>query len=327
MKQRVAIVGATGYTGRELARLLSHHPDLESPRLLSARIDSAPSAPERSFEVAVEPFDAAVFDAVDGVFLCTPHGAAARFARLALERGCKVVDLSADFRLRDADVHRAAYGDDHDPAIRAESVYGLTEHARDAVRTARFVANPGCYPTAVALPLLPLFARGLVDLEHDVIADCKSGASGAGKEPKQRTHFGNVHDNFLAYGVGDHRHQPEIWQSVGSRRVLFVPHLLPIFRGILATLWLRPTSGVDAATVRSALAEHYHGETFVRVYQRGLPELLDVSETNFCDIGVADVHGRVVVIAAIDNLVKGAAGQALQNMNLMLGLDETAGLR
>ena len=326
MKPRVAILGASGYTGRELARLLSAHPQIEAPILMSARIGVDPEPPEFAHETPIDRLDLDRLDGLGGVFLCTPHGAAAPFARAALERGCKVVDLSADFRLRDPAAHASAYGEDHDPALRTSAVFGLTEHAREAVRGARFVANPGCYPTAVSLPLIPLLRSGLAELDADVIANCASGVSGAGKEPKKRTVFGNVHDNFLAYGVGDHRHQPEIWQAVGSERVLFVPHLLPTFRGILATLWVRPTVGADASTVRACLREAYAHEPFVRVYERGMPELMHVQMTNFCDIGVADVHGRVVIVATLDNLVKGASGQALQNMNLMLGLTETAGL-
>ncbi len=330
MKKRVAILGATGYTGRELARLIEQHPDLDRPLLMSARAGVEPEAPETSFMPKVLRLDTARFADVDGVFLCTPHGAAAPFAREALRQGKAVVDLSADFRLKDPALHAKVYGEDHDVELRAAAVYGLTEHARDAIASARFVANPGCYPTAVALPLLPLLEAGLVDLSADVIADCKSGTSGAGKDPKQRTVFGAVHDNFLAYGVGDHRHAPEIAQVLRTERVLFVPHLLPVFRGILATLWLRPKPGVRAQDVRNCLHARYDGEIFVRVYDRGLPELQFVQQTNCCDLGVAAVPSasgeRIVVISAIDNLVKGAAGQALQNMNLLLGLPEAAGL-
>lgn len=330
MKKRVAILGASGYTGRELARLIARHPSIATPLLMSARPGVEPEAPETSHEPKLARLDTARFAEVDGVFLCTPHGAAAPFAREALKQGKAVVDLSADFRLKDPALHARVYGEEHDPELRAAAVYGLTEHARDSIARARLVANPGCYPTAVALPLLPLLAADLVDLSADVIADCKSGTSGAGKDPKKRTVFGAVHDNFLAYGVGDHRHAPEITQALGTESVLFVPHLLPVFRGILATLWLRPRPGIRAADVRACLHARYDGEPFVRVYDQGLPELQFVQQTNFCDVGVADVPAttgaRVVVISAIDNLVKGAAGQALQNMNLLLGLPETAGL-
>ena len=201
---------------------------------------------------------------------------------------------------------------------------GLTEVARREIGAARLVANPGCYPTAVALPLLPLLRAELI--EPDVIADCKSGVSGAGKTPAAHTHFGSVHENFRAYGVGTHRHAPEIAQVTGSDRIVFVPHLLPVFRGILATIYATPAAGITLGDVQSCLDDAYAAEPFVRVYDRGLPELDRVQHTNFCDIGAAEAGGRIVLISAIDNLVKGAAGQAVQNMNLMLGLDEEAGL-
>ncbi|MBK8974518.1 MAG: N-acetyl-gamma-glutamyl-phosphate reductase [Planctomycetes bacterium] len=329
MKRRIAILGATGYTGREVLRIARNHPDLEVAHLMTARAGVDPEPPDLDYDPPTERLVLDKLREVDGVFLCTPHGAAGPLAAAALELGCKVVDLSADFRLRDERVHRATYGDTTPGAsagLRDIAVYGLTEHARDAVRGAQLVANPGCYPTAVSLPLLPLLAANLVDLDADVVADCKSGMSGAGRTPKQRTHFGDVHENFCAYSVGDHRHVPEMHQMLGTDRLLFVPHLLPVFRGILATLWVRPAAGVDATRVVDCLRARYAGEPFVRVYARGLPELDRVRLTNFCDVGVRTVGNRIVLISAIDNLVKGAAGQAVQNMNLMLGLDETAGL-
>ncbi|MDA0933399.1 MAG: N-acetyl-gamma-glutamyl-phosphate reductase [Planctomycetota bacterium] len=326
MKKRIAVLGASGYTGREVLRLVSRHPQMEVAAAMSARVGAEPEPPELPFDGPIEALDHDRLADCDGVFLCTPHGAAAMHARAALERGCKVVDLSADFRLRDPAVHASTYGEDHGPDLRDRAVYGLPEFHRAEVAAADLIANPGCYPTSVSLPLRPLIERGLIDLGADVVADCKSGASGAGKTPQPRTVFGSVHENFLAYGVGTHRHQPEIWQTLGTDRVLFVPHLLPVFRGILATIWARPASGVDAASIRTALVETYADEPFVRVYERGMPELNRVQMTNFCDIGVADVHGRVVLVSVIDNLVKGAAGQALQNMNLVLGLPETEGL-
>ncbi len=328
MKKRVAILGASGYTGREVLRIVGHHDGIAADVVMTAREGVDPDPPETSYDTVVERLDTGRLDQVDGVFLCTPHGAAAPLAKTALERGCKVVDLSADLRLRDPAVHAATYGAEDDAAreLRKEAVYGLTEHARPAVQRARLCANPGCYPTAVCLPLLPLLERGLVDLEADVIADCKSGVSGAGKTPSPKTLFGNVHENSSAYAVGTHRHVPEIHQVLGTDRVLFVPHLLPAFRGMLATIWLRPVAGTTVDDVRACLDEAYAAEPFVRVYARGLPDLARVQMTNFCDIAVASSGGRVVVIAAIDNLVKGAAGQAIQNMNLMLGLPETAGL-
>jgi len=328
MKKTCAIVGASGYTGRELLTWLSHHPRLEPTVVMTARAGVAPEAPVFPGDPAIDALDLARLHDVDGVFLCTPHGAASEIARAALAMGKKVVDLSADFRLRDPAAWQRTYGSAHPaPELLAMAVYGLTEHHRDRVSTARLVANPGCYPTSILLPLLPLLQQGLLDDKAPIVADSKSGTSGAGKAPSERTHFGNVHENFCAYGVGTHRHAPEIWQEAGTSRVVFTPHLLPTFRGILSTIYLTPAAGVAAAALRSCLQERYAGEPFVRVYEQGQPELRCVQHGNQCHVAVAASGPLVVVTSAIDNLVKGAAGQALQNMNLMLGLPEGDGLR
>lgn len=325
--KRVAILGATGYTGRELIRLLRRHPGLELACAMTARPGAEPEPPDAPGEVAVERLDLERLRGLDGVFLCTPHGAAAELARACLQQGTKVVDLSADFRLRDAAQYAATYAHPHPaPELLGEAVYGLTEHARAQLRTARLVANPGCYPTSVLLPLLPLLAADLLDPAAPIVADSKSGVSGAGKNPSDRTHFGAVHENFLAYGVGNHRHAPEIWQEAGTTRIVFTPHLLPVFRGILSTLYLQPRAGVDAAAIRGCLAERYASEPFVQVWQKGLPELRHVQYGNCCAIAVVPSGSLVVVVSVLDNLVKGASGQALQNMNCMLGLPEELGL-
>ena len=326
--KRIAVLGAGGYAGREVAALVREHPELELAHAMSARPGVAPAAPQLPVDMHLEALDPERLGDVDGVFLCTPHGAAAELAQVALAAGCRVVDLSADFRLKDARVYREAYGADHPaPELLAEAVYGLTEFARDAVREARLVANPGCYPTSILLPLTPLLAAGLVAGAGAIVADSKSGVSGAGKTPATRTHFGSTHENFLAYAIGTHRHTPEIHQQAGTDRIVFVPHLLPVFRGILTTLYLPPAEGVTAGEVRAVLAERFADEPFVQVYDRGLPELDRVQHTNQCHLAVAEANGLVVVVSALDNLVKGAAGQAVQNMNLCLGLAETAGLR
>lgn len=323
----VAIVGASGYTGRELMRLLRHHPQLRLAAAMTARPGSQPEPPALPCDPTVEALDLDRLADVDGVFLCTPHGAAAAIAADLLARGTRVVDLSADFRLRDPAAYARTYGAEHPaPSLLGEAVYGLTEHARDAVAEARLCANPGCYPTSILLPLLPLLQNGLVADGQPIVADSKSGTSGAGKAPGERTHFGNVHENFCAYGVGTHRHAPEIWQQAGTERIVFTPHLLPTFRGILSTIYVPPAAGVHADQVRDCLAERYAAEPFVSVYQKGLPELRCVQMSNECHIAVAQSGPYVVVVSVIDNLVKGASGQALQNMNVMLGLDETAGL-
>ncbi len=323
----VAIVGASGYTGRELLRLCSHHSQLRASVVMTARPGTVPEAPSFPHEPIIDALDYDRLAEVDGVFLCTPHGAASEVAAAALARGKKVVDLSADFRLRDPAVYAATYGSPHPaPNLLAEAVYGLCEHGRERIAAARLVANPGCYPTSILLPLLPLLRAGAIDRSRPVIADSASGTSGAGKAPSERTHFGNVHENFCAYGVGSHRHAPEIRQESGLPDLVFTPHLLPTFRGILSTIYVHAAPGHDAASLRDLLTAAYEVEPFVRVYAKGQPELRCVQFGNECHIAVAASGPLVVITSAIDNLVKGASGQALQNMNLMLGLPETAGL-
>jgi N-acetyl-gamma-glutamyl-phosphate reductase len=325
--KKAAVLGASGYTGREIAALLARHPSLALDGFFSAREGEAPPPPDLPFDLAVEPLDWKRVARDDGAFLCTPHGTSAALAARCLDLGLKVVDLSADFRLADPAAYEKAYELPHPaPELLKEAVYGLTEHARADVARARLVANPGCYPTAVLLALKPVLAAELVDLHAAIVADCKSGVSGAGRSATARTHFGSVHENFCAYAVGTHRHLPEIHEKAGTTRIVFVPHLLPVFRGILATIYLKPAGGARAREVLACLAEAYAGEPFVRVYPRGLPELDRVRHTNECHLGAADADGLVVLVSAIDNLVKGASGQAIQNMNLMLGLGEKEGL-
>jgi N-acetyl-gamma-glutamyl-phosphate reductase len=325
--KKAAVLGASGYTGRELQRLLARHPALELHVFASAREGLPAEPPELESEPVVEALDWKRVAECDGVFLCTPHGAAAPLARRCLELGKHVVDLSADFRFPDAASYRAAYAHEHPaPELLAGAVYGLTELARERLHGARLVANPGCYPTSILLPLKPLLAVGLVDRTQTIVCDSKSGVSGAGKTPSARTLFGNSHENFLAYGLGNHRHQPEIRLHAGSEQLVFVPHLLPVFRGILSTIYLAPAPGADAARLRECLRETYSGERFVRVFERGLPELRGVQNTNECHVAVGECGDRIVIVSVIDNLLKGASGQALQNMNLALGLEEAAGL-
>jgi N-acetyl-gamma-glutamyl-phosphate reductase len=295
---------------------------------MSSRAGEQPEPPGLPGDPVVEALDLERLRECDGVFLCTPHGTSADLARAAVQAGCKVVDLSADFRLRDPAVYQRTYGiAHHAPELIDEAVYGLCEHARAQVGKARLVANPGCYPTSVLLPLLPLLQENLLDARAPIVASSASGVSGAGKNPSERTHFGNVHDNFTAYAVGTHRHLPEIWQEAKTERIAFVPHLLPVFRGILTTLFLHGASGSSPAVIRSCLQERYAREPFVAVMPGGAPELRAVVHTNECHIAVGQCGPMIVVMSAIDNLVKGASGQAVQNMNLMLGLPETEGLK
>jgi N-acetyl-gamma-glutamyl-phosphate reductase len=346
----VAVVGPTGYTGLELLEILSRHPRLRVSYLASARtpaprIDAEfPRLLGRLGVGVSAECEAIEHDAIAKrcrlAFLCLPHEAAMEHTPPLLARGVKVVDLSAAYRLRDPQVYEKAYGHHHTDAASLEhAVYGLTELAREQVKAAKLVANPGCYPTAAAIGLVPLLRAGLIRPETIVI-DAASGVSGAGRAPKPNLHFPEANENYSAYGVGVHRHQPEIAQSLerwggGSkggafklpRDPLFVPHLLPVERGILETIYAEPTGGaVDTAAVQAALKAAYAGEPFV-VVRDDTPTLRDVQRTNMVHVNARVVAGRVVVVATEDNLVKGASGQAVQNANLMLGVEETAGLR
>lgn len=333
---RVGIVGGTGYTGAELVRLLSQHPKARLHCISSRALQGQPVAD--SFP-SLRGFVDLVFEAPDSprlrecalVFFATPHGVAMRAAGELLDAGVRVVDLSADFRLRDPSLFEHWYGLPHAaPGLLAEVAYGLPECNREAIAAARLVANPGCYPTAVQLGYAPLLRSGHAELAS-LVADAKSGVSGAGREAKQGSLFCENADSFRAYGVAGHRHHPEIVQELrrlaGSDAVdcVFTPHLLPIQRGILATLHGCMHDAVDA---QALFESHYADEPFVDVLPPGmLPETRNVRGTNRCQIAVVpQANRRLVVISVIDNLVKGASGQAVQNMNLMLGLDETAGL-
>lgn len=282
-------------------------------------------------DAPIQPLDLERIAECDGAFLATPHGASAALAETLLDAGLAIVDLSADLRLGSADRYTRTYGAEHPaPALFDTAVYGLTEHARDRVRETRLVSNPGCYPTSILLPLLPLYSGGLIGPETSVLCDSKSGASGAGAAATDTTHFGNVHDNFKAYGLptvaegSPHRHLSEIQLHAGSDAIGFVPHLLPVWRGILSTIYVRTDSHLDA--LRDCLRDAYADEPFVQVFADGLPELSRVQHTNACHIGLGHTPGAIVIVSCIDNLQKGAAGQAVQNMNLMLGQQETAGL-
>jgi N-acetyl-gamma-glutamyl-phosphate reductase len=340
MKHEIAIVGASGYTGGELLRLLCRHPGLQVAWATSRQHAGAAAGDVFS---SLAGFSDVVFSApdlatlpsgVEAAFVALPHVEAMSIVPALLDRGLKVVDLSADFRLRDAAVYARAYGHPHVAhALLDEAVYGLTEHARDRVRAARLVANPGCYPTATLLALLPLARRGLIG-EWGAIVDAKSGVSGAGRGAKQGSLYCEVNEGLTPYNVGRHRHQPEMEQELaaaagGDVRLTFAPHLVPLSRGMEATIYLAPPSGAGARECAAALRAAYAGEPFVSVLPDGkLPGVRDVAGTNRCRIGVTDDPrgGRVVVVSVIDNLVKGASGQALQNMNLMLGQPEAAGL-
>ena len=325
---RVAVAGATGYTGQELLRLLARHPAV---RLTLATSSGAASSARRLpalarlWDGAITPLEPGVLGReADLVFLALPDMAAAEIAPTLIDAGVRVIDLSGAFRLRDQTVRARWYPESL--RLPADVAYGLTEHEREAVRSARLVANPGCYPTAALLPLAPLAAAGLLVAGADVIVDAKSGVSGAGKTPSERTHFSECHGSLSAYGVFAHRHGAEIEQGLG-RSVTFTPHLVPLDRGILATIYVRVAPGTTEEALGDVYQRAYAGETFVRLVGAALPEIKHVAHTNFCDIGWrVDPSGRVVIVSVIDNLLKGASGQAVQNMNVMLGVPETAGL-
>ncbi|MEJ2201964.1 MAG: N-acetyl-gamma-glutamyl-phosphate reductase [Desulfuromonadaceae bacterium] len=336
---RVAIVGASGYTGVELYRLLVNHPAVEITCVTSRQNAGEPFAEvfpslRGRTDLICDPVEHEVIAAkADFVFTALPHQTAMEFIPGLLAAGKKVVDLSADYRLRDAGVYEAWYQAHTSPELLSEAVYGLPELYREAIPAARLVANPGCYPTSVALALAPLLANNLVD-PTSLIIDSKSGTSGAGRSAKVDSLFCEVNEGFKAYGVGRHRHTPEIEQTLSDLAktavtVNFTPHLLPIDRGILSTCYANLREFMNTGELLELYHRHYGGEPFVRVCpENRLPNVAFVRGSNYCDLGlVSDPRtGRVIVVSAIDNLVKGAAGQAIQNMNLMLGLKEEAGL-
>ena len=328
------IVGYRGYSGAELVRILDRHPHAE-PVLLEHRDDSA--APPR-FRNAREPRQAPCDPEVvraEGlavVFLATPPEVSMELAPAMLDAGARVIDLSGAFRLRTPERYRAWYKEPHtQPELLAEAAYGLPEFCRERVRSARLVANPGCYPTAANLALKPLLEAGAIDRAAGIVCDGKSGVSGAGRKPSLKTSFCEVTENLSAYSILNHRHVPEVLLVSGleEREFSFTAQLLPLDRGILETIYLRAPGLKSAEDLMSIYQERYAREPFVRLASAGqFPDLRTVAHTNFCDLGAAydAATGRAVVVAAIDNLGKGAAGQAVQNMNLMLGFAETEGL-
>ncbi len=342
-----AVVGATGYTGAELTRLLLKHPRARTPLLLHDREDGTPgdfadlypqSVPARDARLPIQRFDWERLRAagVDVLFLCTPHEVSRRLVPLAVERGYRVVDLSGAWRLKIA-ANRAVYAfEDANPEtashLDASAAYGIPELNADAIADARVVANAGCYATSVILALAAWVDGGLLDLASGVIVDAKSGVSGAGKAPSTRTHFVEASDNLSAYNVFGHRHTGEIREQLGlaEGQLQFTPHLLPIPRGILSTVYVRAASGTRATDLDACLREFYHDAPFVRTHGSArLPEIRFALHSNYCDIGFAmEPDGtRVVLVSCLDNLLKGAAGQAVQNFNVMLGFAQTEGLQ
>jgi len=337
MNIQTAILGATGYTGAELIRLIDAHPVFKIMHLgahsqAGRKVSNVlPGVSGAVGDTLLASVDDSLPDEVELVFTALPHGASARCVQRALNSGKRVVDLSADFRHRDAATYKAAYGVDHPcPELLPEAIYGITEFLKDILLAeARLVANPGCYPTSAMLPLVPLLMGGVLDIDN-IIIDSKSGASGAGRVARTELIFCEVNEDVRAYGLPKHRHAWEIeeWACFFSDTqacIHFVPHILPMTRGMLSTLHL---SGKHPETWHGILAGTFADKPFVRVLPEGqLPSIAGVAGSNRCDIGIA-VTGpdHAVVISCLDNLIKGAAGQAIQNANLMFGLDEEAGL-
>lgn len=343
----VGILGASGYTGAELLRLLAQHPKANVTVLTADRSAGQPIGniyPQFSFGSYASSLPTMVRNedvtdwasAADIVFCCLPHATTQQIiAALPLDKGLRVIDLSADFRLRDVDQYKKWYGGDHQAVnLQKEAVYGITELFRKEVASARLVANPGCYPTTAQLPLIPLLEDKLI-LPHDIIIDAKSGTSGAGRSAKVNTLFCEVSDGLSAYGVASHRHLPEIEQGLSDAygeplHVTFTPHLIPMSRGILETIYVKVPSGVTASQLRDCLQRKYKLEPFVHVLSEGAtpPQTRHVRGTNNCVISVVDdaIPGRAIIVSVLDNVVKGASGQAIQNMNVMLGYPETMGL-
>jgi N-acetyl-gamma-glutamyl-phosphate reductase len=329
---RVIVAGASGFTGALASEIVWNHPRLELAAVTARSETGTPLDrlyPRYRVPLQLEELDldrAAEFDAA---IVAYPHGASAPVVAALRERGLKVVDLSADFRLRDPDTYRRWYGESGAPELAGAAVYGLTELYRDEIEGAELVANPGCYPTAAVLALAPLAADGLID---DVVIDAKSGVSGAGRGAGERLHFVSVDENFTPYGTEGHRHGPEIAQelrALGSDAPLtFVPHLLPLDQGELVSCYVRASRATPADEIERLYRARYADEPFVELSDQP-PGVRDVRDTNICRIHLAldGEAGRIVVFAAIDNLWKGASGQAIQNLNLMLGLPETEGLR
>jgi N-acetyl-gamma-glutamyl-phosphate reductase len=333
---RVAILGATGYTALELIKLLLRHPDAQITTLTTRKDD-------RPHLAAVHPALAARLDLVlenltptevakraDCVFSCLPHGASAQATGELLSLDRRVIDFSADYRLQDAQIYARWYGQPHDdPGNLPQAVYGLPELYRSKIQAARLIANPGCYPTSAILPLAPLLKAGLVGRD-DIVIDSKSGVSGAGRTPGEAYHFPECNESVSAYKIGNHRHTPEIDQVLsdaagGAVSVHFTPHLIPMDRGILSTIYARPSGGTTEAQLNAVLREAYAKEPFVRLLDRP-PATKNTAGTNYCDIHVRLVRDRVIITSAIDNLIKGASGAAVQNFNLLYDFPETTAL-
>ena len=349
---QTAVLGVTGYAGAELARLLLHHPRLKGkPPVFAGRMDEKDAArggiplgeihPELvdskgTGKLRLQPFswDLLADLDVEVLFLATPHEQSRAWVPEALHRGIRVIDLSGAWRLRES-ANRAVYAFEDEGSVQSiqlqgEAVYGMPELHRPKIAGARLIANPGCYSTSVILPLKPLVAAGIVDLEHGIVADSKSGVSGAGKAPTPKTHFMSAADNLSAYGAFSHRHTGELLEQIGlnSDQIVFTPHLLPIPRGILSTIYVQFKAPQTRANVLHRYRDFFASSPLVRIHEHGLPQIQHVVRTAYNDIGfqLSPDGRRAVIVSCLDNLLKGASSQAVQNLNVMLGWDEAEGL-
>ncbi|MEK7702340.1 MAG: N-acetyl-gamma-glutamyl-phosphate reductase [Nitrospirota bacterium] len=347
-KLRIAIAGATGYTGGELIRLLVHHPEVTvtcatSDQSVGKPLTSRLPSLKGYCDLILDPFEPGLIaEKSDIIFSALSHTKAMKPIRQWINQGKKVIDLSADYRLKSAETYEKFYHAPHqEPELLKEAVYGLSEIYRDAIQKASLIANPGCYPTGALLPIYPFFKSDVVDTTREIIIDAKSGISGAGRAPTDATHFPEVNEGLVAYNIGTHRHIPEIEQGIkafdanisqgsypsqGSHPI-FTPYLLPVSRGILTTIYLPLKQSHSQEQLENILHNRYNNEYFIRLLDHS-PNLRDIRGSNFCDIAVFSTKGSktAILISAIDNLVKGASGQAIQNMNIMMGWNEQEGL-
>lgn len=336
---RVGVIGATGYAGAELVRILHGHPDIELTTITSrqytgVKFDTVYPSMKGVVNLICEDLSVdMVCKKADVIFTALPHKLPMKFVPELIMRGKKVIDLSADFRFKDVATYESYYQPHTAKDLLEKSVYGLCEVYFDTIKNAVLIGSPGCYPTGVLLPLVPLLKSNLIDI-NTIIADSKSGVSGAGRGVSLTTHFCEVNESFKAYKAAEHRHNPEMEEvlsrEAGSEvKITFVPHLIPITRGILTTIYAEPVKKITPKEIQNCWDSFYSDCPFIRIcHGNGLPNVLHVRGTNYCDMGfkLDERNNRLILVSAIDNLVKGAAGQAVQNMNIMLGLDETAGL-
>ena len=336
---RAGVVGATGYTGAELVRLISGHPDVELTIVTSRQYSGKPfveiyPSMEGMINLVCESMSLDVIcDKTDVVLIALPHKIPMEIVPELLKKGKKIIDLSADFRFNDVSLYEACYQPHTAPDLLKKSVYGLSEVYADQIASADIIGNPGCYPTSVLLPLIPLIKSGLIETDL-IVADSKSGVSGAGRSLSLTSHFCEVNESFKAYKIAAHRHNPEMDEVLSTEKgqhvnVTFVPHLVPMTRGMLSTIYTKPAPGTGVEEIRECLSSFYADSHFIRLCSdERTPDTLHVKGTNFCDIGFRMDKDKncLILLSAIDNLLKGAAGQAVQNMNIILGIEETKGL-